>query len=126
MTLILDAGAFVAWERGKSSVAALLKVEWAAERVPVTHAGVIGQVWRGGAGRQAGLAKLLGGIDVRPLDEPLGRRAGMLLGAVRRRDVVDAALVLLARDGDVIVTSDPDDIVPLAIAADLHVDVVEV
>lgn len=125
MTLILDAGAFVAWERGKSSVVALLKVEWKADRVPVTHAGVIAQVWRGGSGRQAGLAKVLAGVDVRALDQPLGRRAGMLMAAARKRDVVDAALVLLARDGDVILTSDPDDIVSLAIAADLHVEVFE-
>jgi hypothetical protein len=36
-----------------------------------------------------------------------GRDAGKLLGLTRRRDVVDAALVLLAEDGDTIVTSDP-------------------
>ena len=45
----------------------------------------------------------------RPLDESLGRAAGALLGATKQSDVIDAALVLLAHDGDRIVTSDPDD-----------------
>ncbi len=33
------------------------------------------------------------------LDEELGRRAGVLLGRAGSSDVVDAAVVLLARDG---------------------------
>jgi hypothetical protein len=40
--------------------------------------------------------------------------------------VVDAALVLLAEDGDQIATSDPRDIEPLALAARRHVDLVHV
>jgi hypothetical protein len=40
--------------------------------------------------------------------------------------VIDAALVLLADDGDVILTSDPDDIEPLAVAANLDVEIVAV
>ena len=50
----------------------------------------------------------------------------MLLGRARRADVIDAALVLLARDGDLILTSDVDDLAVLAEAADLHVDIVPV
>lgn len=38
--------------------------------------------------------------------------------------MIDAALVLLAEDGDEIVTSDPKDLALLAARADLHVDVV--
>ena len=41
-------------------------------------------------------------------------------------DVVDAAVVLLAADGDVILTADPQDLSPLAASAGLHVDVVPV
>jgi hypothetical protein len=41
-------------------------------------------------------------------------------------DVVDAALVLLAADGDEILTSDPADLRPLAAAAGVHVDLVPV
>ena len=67
----------------------------------------MGQVWRGGSGRQARLAALLAALHTAALDASLGRRAGVLLGRARATDVVDAALVLLAVDGDSIVTSDP-------------------
>ncbi len=126
MTLVLDAGALVAIERGDRATTALLKVELRAERVPRTHAGVLGQVWRGGSGMQARLARLLPALDVAPLDEPLARRAGALLGRARTSDVVDAAVVLLASDGDWILTSDPGDLRVLADAAEIHVDLVSV
>ena len=35
-------------------------------------------------------------MDVRAVDEDLGKRAGELLGRAKKSDVVDAALVLLA------------------------------
>ena len=50
----------------------------------------------------------------------------MLLGATGAADVVDAALVMLAADGDMIYTSDPEDIARLAAERDLHVEVVRV
>jgi hypothetical protein len=87
---------------------------------------VVGQVWRGHGSRQARLAEALAGIDIRSLDESLGRAAGALLGAAKRRDVIDAALVLLAHDVDRILTSDPDDIAPLAEATRRHVEVVAI
>ena len=98
-----------------------LKASHSADELPLTHAGIVGQVWRGGP-RQARLATALAGIDVRPLDEDLGREAGKLLGATRMSDVVDAALVLLAADGDEIVTLDTDDIETLAASAGRHVE----
>lgn len=116
----------MAIERGHRETIALLKHELVAGRAPITHGGVIGQVWRGGAGRQANLARLLPGIDIVPLDGTLGRRAGVLLGRARAHDVVDAAVVLLAVDGDLILTSDPNDLVDLANAAEVHVDIVPV
>lgn len=126
MRLVLDAGAFLAVERGDRETAALLKGELIARRVPVTHGGVVGQVWRGGTGRQANVARLLGGIEVAPLDDVLGRRVGALLGQARKEDAIDAAVVLLATDGDTILTSDADDLRALAMAADVHVDIVAV
>jgi hypothetical protein len=123
---LLDAGALLAVERGDREVAALLKRELLAGRVPLTHGGVVAQVWRGGSGRQAQLARLLPGIDVAPLDEALGRRAGVLLGRARAHDAVDAAVVALAADGDVILTSDPKDLRGLAEAAAVHVDIVQI
>jgi hypothetical protein len=41
-------------------------------------------------------------------------------------DVIDAALVLLAEDGDSLLTSDPADLALLAAEAGLHVDIVSV
>lgn len=126
MSLVLDAGALVAVERGDRDTLALLKAELLAGRAPLTHGGVVGQVWRGGAGRQAHLARLLPAVEIVPLDEALGRRAGVLLGRARTTDVVDAAVVLLAVDGDLILTSDPRDLRALAHAAEVHVDLVPV
>jgi len=126
MSLVLDAGALVAVEGPQRETAALIKHELLTGRPPLTHGGVIGQVWRGGAGRQAHLARLLPALDIAPLDAALGRRAGVLLGRARMDDVIDAALVLLASDGDLVLTSDPSDLTPLAAVAGLHVDVVPV
>jgi len=41
-------------------------------------------------------------------------------------DVIDAAVVLLASDGDRVLTSDPDDLEPLAASAGIHVDLMRV
>lgn len=126
MSLILDAGALLAVERADRDVVALIKRELSQGRTPLTHGGVIGQVWRGGTGRQAPLARLLPGVRIVGLDDTLGRRAGVLLGRARTADVVDAALVLLTEDGDSVLTSDVGDLERLVVAAGLHVDLVPV
>jgi hypothetical protein len=126
VSIVLDAGAFVAVERNHRDMLALIKRERLANRVPLTHGGVVGQVWRGGRGRQANLARLLRGVDVRPLDDALGRLAGVLLAMAAGDDVIDAAVVLLADDGDDIYTSDPGDLRSLAMAAGRHVELISV
>jgi hypothetical protein len=78
------------------------------------------------SGAEAGVRPGLPALDVAALDETLGRRAGVLLGRARMDDVMDAALVLLAADGDFLITSDPDDLEPLSNAAGVHVDIVPV
>lgn len=124
MTLICDAGAFVALERADRAMWRRLKAELHADRPLVTHGGVVAQIWRGGYGRQVPLARVLASADVVGLDDILGRRAGVLLGRARTSDAIDAALVLLASDDDRIATSDADDIQHLVSAAGLHVDVI--
>ena len=126
MSLVLDAGALLAVERADRDTIALFKSELLAGRTPVTHGGVVGQVWRGGSRRQANLARLLPALTIVAIDDAMGRRAGMLLGRARRSDVIDAAIVLLAADGDMILTSDVRDLRPLADAAGLEVDLVRV
>jgi hypothetical protein len=56
----------------------------------------------------------------------LGKHSGELLARSKRSDVIDAALVLLSTDGDVIATSDPDDLRPLALSAGRLVDILPV
>jgi hypothetical protein len=124
--LILDAGAFVAVERGDRGVVALVKRERLAGRPPVTSGGVVAQVWRGGQGRQVPVAMLLAGTSVVPVDDGLGQRAGMLLARSGGSDAVDATVVCLAADGDDILTSDPGDLRGLAEAAGSHVDIIPV
>ena len=124
MSLVLDAGALIGVERADRDTIALIKQELLHGRPPVTHGGIVGQVWRGGSGRQTNLARLLPALDIAPLDEALGRRAGVLLRKAVLDDVLDAALVLLAADGDLLLTSDSDDLAPLAHAAGLHIEIV--
>jgi S1-C subfamily serine protease len=124
--LVLDAGAFIAVERGDRDIMALVKREHRAGRAPVTHGAVVAQVWRGGSGKQAPVARLLAGAEVVALDEQLGRRAGMVLALSGHRDAIDAAVVCLAGDGDDILTTDPGDLRDLAEAAGVHVELIPV
>lgn len=87
-------------------------------------AGVVGHVWRDGAG-QARLVRLLGSpvCEVVALDDTAARAAGQLCGASGTSDVIDASVAVLARQYAVrVVTSDPEDIRRL----DPRVDVVPV
>ena len=124
MSLVLDAGALIALERDEQGLWERVEDAHLTGRPPLTHGGVVAQVWRGGSGRQARLAKALLGTRVMPLNDELGRRAGVLLARTGLVDAVDAALVALCRGGDQIVTSDPHDIAALADAARIDVDIV--
>lgn len=126
MSLVLDSGALIALEKNDRAMWRRLKAALLAKSIPVTHGGVVGQAWRGGGPRQALLARALAGIDARPLDEGLGRAAGSLLAREGSVDVIDAALVILADDGDDIVTSDAADLEPLAMRLGRHVELLSV
>jgi hypothetical protein len=117
LKLVLDAGAFLA---------ALIKGELEGGRTPLTHDGLVAQIWRGSSGRQAPVARLLRAVEVISLDDELGRRSGVLLSHVRSADAIDAAVVLLAADGDWVLTSDPSDLQRLATAAMLEIELISV
>lgn len=108
----LDVGALIALERGDSRILALLRLltkRGGRVRVP---AGAAGQAWRGGA-RQAVLARLLSSpeVEVPSLDLALARACGELCAASGTADIVDASVILVAREhGDPIVTSDVEDL----------------
>ena len=112
--MILDAGALTAVSRNdRAMIARLVAAEEAFDDLR-THSMVVAQVWRDDRGRQAPLARLLHGVEIIAIDKDLGRKCGELLGKAGTSDPIDAAVVLIASDGDVVATSDPDDILQLA------------
>jgi predicted nucleic acid-binding protein len=112
--LVLDAGAFIAVDRNDRSMIARLRVAQLRGHELRTSAMVIAQIWRSPGGKQANVARLLQAVDVRSVDEQMGREAGALLARARTNDPIDATVVLVARSGDRILTSDPNDIGRLA------------
>ena len=115
--LVLDAGALLAVERDDRAMMARLAI---ARRHAVdlrTSAIVLGEVWRDARGRQAKLARFLRAVDVRSVDEQMGRAAGVLLGRAGTSNPIDATVVLVAENGDRILTSDPSDVRRLVTAA---------
>lgn len=108
-SVVLDAGALIAVERGDRAMLARLQIAMSESVAVRTHAMIVAQVWRGTAGRQANLARLLDAMEVAALDEPAGRAAGELCGGAATSDPIDAALALLAGPGDWILTGDPAD-----------------
>lgn len=115
--LVLDAGAFVAVDRGDRAMIARLRAAQQAGLELRSTGVVITQVWRDPAGRQANLARLLKSVDIKAVDEPLGREAGVLLGRAGMTDVVDASVVAVCAAGDRVLTSDAGDIRPLVAAS---------
>lgn len=108
--LTLDAGALIAFERNDRRVVALLARAIARDYELIVPAGVVGQVWRDGR-KQSRLARLLATdeLEVESLHDLRAREAGQLCGARRTSDVIDASVVLCAREhGHTVVTSDPD------------------
>jgi hypothetical protein len=115
--LVLDAGALVAVDRDDRAMIARLRVAQQHGVELRSNAMVVAQVWRDRQGRQVHLARLLRAVDVRAVDHQDGREAGALLGVTGTADPIDATVVLLASPGDRILTSDPDDLARLAVAA---------
>lgn len=119
MTLLLDAGAFIAVERRDPRLEAELRVRRIDGDPVLTHGGIIGHVWR--SPRQVVLTRFLKAVETIPITASLGRDAGRILASSGTDDVLDAALMALAEDGDEIVTSDPADMARLAVAAGVNV-----
>ena len=87
-------------------------------RVP---SGVLAQAWRDGR-TQVTLARFLRAeeFEIIPLDDQLARACGELCGATNTADIIDASVVILARERrGPIVTSDPEDLRRLDPAASI-------
>jgi len=109
---VLDAGAFVALERGQAAVRALVLLADRGDVALHTSAAAVARIWRGGA-RQARVARLLASelVVEHALDAAASRRIGILAAAAGARDVVDGHVALLALERDAVVfTSDADDV----------------
>ncbi|ATL27635.1 PIN domain-containing protein [Streptomyces formicae] len=107
---VYDAGALIAAERNQVAFWRTHRSYLTAGGMPLVPASVVSQAWRDGA-RQTQIACLLSGCDVPPLDHPLARSIGELLGQADTSDPVDGAVaVIAARLGARVFTSDPDDI----------------
>ena len=110
--LTLDASALIAFDRGDRFVVSLLARALELELGIAVPSGALAQAWRDGR-RQARLARLLGSarVEVAALDDRRARAAGQLCGATGTRDVVDASVVLCARErGHAVATSDVADL----------------
>lgn len=123
--LVLDAGAFVAFEKGDARMRYQLAAARRLGLEVITTAPVVAQVWRDGS-RQALLARLLTATRVDAPDDAAARRAGKLLARTKTSDVVDALLVDLAGSGDIVATSDPHDVRVLLAAAGKHAAIIAV
>lgn len=110
--ITMDAGGLLAIERGDRATAVKLKRAIDRGERVVVPAGVLAQVWRDGR-RQAVLSKFLFApeVSIEALDERRARAAGALCGVTKTSDIVDASVVVGARiRGDVVMTSDPEDL----------------
>lgn len=114
--LVFDSGALIALERGDRALAALLVAAAAGGTEAITSSACVAQVWRNPA-RQARLARALAGFLECELDARQARACGTLLARGKTQDIADAAVSLLAHDGDTVLTSDPHDIEHLLSAA---------
>ena len=110
--ILLDAGALIALDRSERTMWGRLTVAARDSTPLLTHGGIVGQVWRS-ARKQAQVGKALNAINVLPIDADLGRAAGLLLAKSGTADVLDAALACLCESGDVLYTSDLDDLTML-------------
>ena len=110
MGLVLDSGGLIAFDRGDRELAALVEAARRQREQVVTSSGCVAQAWRSGGSHQALLARLLRGVDERALDRHVSRAVGELCADAASSDVIDAHVALLARDRDIVVTSDTNDI----------------
>jgi hypothetical protein len=110
--ITLDTGALIALDRGDGRMIAFLDRALVQRRTFRIPSGVVGQAWRDGR-KQATLARFLRTreVEIVPLDEHLSRSCGELCGATGTSDVIDASVVILAKERhDLIVTSDGNDL----------------
>jgi hypothetical protein len=123
MGVTYDSGALIAADKGERRTWARHRALLVRRVVPTVPAPVVAQSWRGSS-RQVLLARLLAGCDVEALDHGRARAAGALAARAAASDIVDACVVEGAlRRGDLVVSSDEDDLRPIADAAGARIEI---
>jgi hypothetical protein len=106
-----DTGALVALERRHATFSRRVRYAMEQELDVVVPAPVLTEWWRG---RTDIRERILEFVVVEPLDGPLARLAGEAMAVVRGATAVDAIVMAsAARRGDVVYTSDVDDLMRL-------------
>jgi predicted nucleic acid-binding protein len=104
----LDTGALIALERRSHRMRTLLKVAMDDGMRLTVPSPVIAEWWRG---RTDVREQILDGVDVESLDVALAKVAGEALASVAGATLVDAIVMAsAARRGDVVLTSDVQDL----------------
>ncbi|MBP9112251.1 MAG: PIN domain-containing protein [Polyangiaceae bacterium] len=112
VVLVFDTGALIAFEKGDPKMRALVRAALENNVKVVVPTPVVAQALRDKK-RQVALVSLLGGktTETVPLTLPLAEAAGSLCGSSRTSDIVDATVVLVAKQFQaLIVTSDEGDL----------------
>ena len=111
--LTLDTGVLLRAERGGTQARRLVRRIVDADDLATIPTAVLAEAWRDG--RQDELVRLLEVCEIEPLDRELAERAGELLARTGHDDPVDAIVAAsAARRGDIVLTSDADDLQLLA------------
>jgi predicted nucleic acid-binding protein len=115
MTVVYDAGALIAADRSDRETWADHRARLELGVVPSTTAPVVAQVSR--SARQAQLRRFLRGCEVVPFADADAHEVGALAGKAKTNDVVDVHVVVVAaKRGYGVVTSDESDLRPIAAA----------
>lgn len=104
----LDTGALIALERRRPRISQVMALAIAERRRVTVPTAVVMGWWR----RRTGLAeRILGSVDVEPLDLVLAQAVGEALAAVPGATPIDALVMAsAARRGDVVYTADVEDL----------------
>jgi predicted nucleic acid-binding protein len=107
-SVTFDTAALIALERGDKRMRTVWKAA-TEDRMRITApVAVIGEWWRG---RTDLREQILTALDIEPMTQELAQAAGEALAAVRGSTLVDAiVMVSAARRGDIVYTSDIEDL----------------
>ena len=113
--ITFDTAALVAIERRDRIMLAFMTAALGAGARITVPSPVVSEWWRGQRGPAA---RILDAVVIEPLSAPLAKLVGETLGIVRGATLVDAVVVAsAARRGDLVLTSDVDDLTRIRDAA---------